>query len=392
MKNTCVAITLVTLLAAWVSQASGQQMGYVPPGMYPQAGYGAYNPALYGRPYGAYGVMPAAYQAPGAAAAQAPAACGAPTAYGACGDAACGDCCGPTWSVFGEFLYWRARGVEVPYAVPIDGPIVAPPSYPVQIGRVATADPEYQPGARVGLSRAFDERASLRAMYTFYESETSDQTTLPPSSPYVLRSLVTHPGTWTAASDGLDAQANYDIDFQIADIDYRCVFLCGPQTELAYFGGVKYVHLEQDFAAQFDVLGTELVNTRINFDGGGIRLGLEGERRARNMGFLVYGRAAANFVAGEFHADYLQRDGSRGVVVDTGLTESRVITILDLELGIGWASPGNGFRITGGYMVSGWFNTLQTDEWVHGVQNNHFGDLSDTLTFDGFTARAELRF
>ncbi|MEN6494292.1 MAG: Lpg1974 family pore-forming outer membrane protein [Thermoguttaceae bacterium] len=360
-------------------------MGYPPPGAYPQPGYAAWYPP-YGQQFPSPGVNPAACQP------QAPVA---PGTYGiapSC-DSCTGNGCGITgWQFFGESLYLRARGAEVPYAVPISGPIVAPPSYPVQVGRVASTDPEYQPGFRAGLARAFDECSSLRATYTFYESETSDRVTLPGASSYVLRSLVSHPGTWTVASDGLDGQAHQDIDFQIADVDYRSVFLCGPRYELAYVAGVKYVHLEQEFGSQFDVLGTELVNTRINFDGAGIRVGLEGERRAHNCGLLVYGRTSANFVAGEFHANYFQADGSRGTLVNTGMTTSRVISILDLELGVGWASPDDCIRLTAGYMVSGWFNTLLTDDWIRGVHNNSFGDLSDTLTFDGFTARAEIRF
>lgn len=389
MKHTSITTILALVAAVWAAETSGQSMGYMAPGGYPQMAYSPYGPPAYGPPAGAYGMMPSAYQPPGGPVGALPSP-GGPTG-GACGEAGCGDC-GPGWAYFGEFLYLRARGVEVPYAVPIDGPIVAPPSYPVQVGPVATTDPDYQAGFRAGVVRALDEQASLRGTYTFYESETADRVAIPSSSSYVLRSLVTHPGSWTAASDGLDAQAAYDIDFQIADVDYRCVFCCGPQHELAYFGGVKYVHLEQEFAAQYTVLGTELVNSRINFDGGGFRLGLEGERRCRALGLLVYGRAAASFVAGEFHADYLQRDNSRGIVVNTRLTESRLITILDLELGVGWTTPDDRFRVTAGYMVSGWLNTLQTDEWIRGVQNNQFGDLSDTLTFDGFTTRVEMRF
>lgn len=384
MKNTQVFGVLAAVLALGIAQASAQQMGYPPPGAYPQPAYAAWYPP-YGQQFAGPG-NPAACQQP---APVAPSACGVGPSCDPCVTNSCG---GYGWQFFGDFLYLRARGAEVPYAVPISGPIVAPPSYPTQVGHVASADPEYQPGFRLGFARALDECSSLRGAYTFYESETSDRVTLPGASSYVLRSLVSHPGTWTASSDGLDGQAHLDIDFQIADIDYRSVFLCGPRYELAYFAGVKYVHLEQEFGSQFDVLGTELVNTQINFDGGGIRVGLEGERRAANCGLLVYGRASANFVAGEFRADYLQADGSRGTVIDTGMTSSRVVSILDLELGVGWVSPDGCIRLTGGYLVSGWFNTLQTDEWIRGVQNNSFGDLSDTLTFDGFTARAEIRF
>ncbi len=389
MKTSSITIILGLVWGVFGTEVSGQMVRYPAAGTYPQMDASPYSPPVYGAPIGGSGGIPNVNQIPAGVVGMPPSVGG--SAGRICGEA-CGGDCGAAWAYFGEFLYLRARGVEVPYAVPIDGPVVAPPSFPVQGGPVATADPDYQAGFRAGAVRTLDEQASLRGTYTFYESQTTDTVAISSSSSYVLRSLVTHPGTWTAASDGLDAQATYDIDFQIADVDYRCVFCCGPQHALAYFGGVKYVHLEQEFAAQYAVLGTELVNSRINFDGGGFRLGLEGERRGRALGLLVYGRAAANFVAGEFHADYLQRDASRGVVVNTQLTESRLITILDLELGVGWTTSDDRFRVTVGYMVSGWLNTVQTDEWIQGVQNNQFGNLSDTLTFDGFTTRVEMRF
>jgi hypothetical protein len=43
-------------------------------------------------------------------------------------------------------------------------------------------------------------------------------------------------------------------------------------------------------------------------------------------------------------------------------------------------------------MLSGWFNVVRTDQFISAVQQNNFVGLGDTLTFDGFTGRIELRF
>jgi hypothetical protein len=402
MKKTFFVLTAAIALGALVGQSSGQgyaQPGYMPPGMYPQAAYGGYAPPqMYYAQQAAF-AQQAAYAQQGPMGPIAPMASDPGTAAPctSCGEGtACDPCamgaCNAQWEFFGEFLYLCARDAEVAYAVPINGPAVAPPSYPIQVGRVAAVNPDYEPGFRVGFARATDECSSLRGMYTYYESQTSDRIVIPGQQNRILRSLVTHPGTWTAASDGLDGQAFLDIDYQIADADYRHIFSCGPCHKLAYFGGASYVHLEQEFGAQFAVLGTERVASDIKFDGGGLRFGLEGERRAKNCGLLVYGRAAATFAAGEFRADYLQRDGQRGVVVDTNWTAGRVISILDMELGLGWAGPGDGLRFTVGYTINSWLNVVKTDEWIQAVQNNNFVGLGDTMTFDGFVARAELRF
>jgi hypothetical protein len=80
-------------------------------------------------------------------------------------------------------------------------------------------------------------------------------------------------------------------------------------------------------------------------------------------------------------------------MVDTGYHSDRIVSILDLEAGLGWMAPGEHFRIMAGYMMSGWSNVLKTDDFVHAVQTNNFtGGMGSTLTFDGLFGRAELRF
>ena len=107
---------------------------------------------------------------------------------------------------------------------------------------------------------------------------------------------------------------------------------------------------------------------------------------------MVYGRGAASFVGGVFRSSYTQDDLLGTRVVDTAWTAGRLVTMLDLEVGVGWVSPADRFRCSVGYMVSGWYNVVKTDEWIGAVQRNNFVGLGDTLSFDGLTARAELRF
>ncbi len=301
-------------------------------------------------------------------------------------------CCPPTcWRLFGELLYLRPRDAEVAYAVPIDGAIGPPDgAAPVQVGRIGVCDPDYEPGFRVGFGRQCDACSELAATFTHFESNTFDQVST--EAPLVVRSLVVHPGTLAAATDYLWAQAEYGIDFQLLDLDYRRLLCCGDLYAVNYLAGVRYGHLDQDFRNVSFNTGVQTVETDIQFDGGGLRLGLEGERLAPCCGLLIYGRATASFVAGEFKATYFQANAFDPEVVDTRWEAGRIVTMLDLELGLGWMSPCGRYRFTTGYMVNGWFNTVKTDEWINAVHHNDFAGLGDTLTFDGWTARAEIRF
>ncbi|OHB70167.1 MAG: hypothetical protein A2V70_12940 [Planctomycetes bacterium RBG_13_63_9] len=319
-----------------------------------------------------------------------------------CGDSCggCGDCCEPCgcgcscplpgWQIFGDYLFLRPRNAEVVYAVPFNGPIDSPPAVPIQVGRTAVADYGYESGFRAGFTRAFDDCASLGVTYTYFESNTTDDISI--DVPYVIRSMVSHPSTWTATSDGLDANAEAGIDFDLIDLDYRSVFLCGPHYSMNYLVGLRYGYLSQDFRSQFAINGRESVSTDIRFDGGGIRLGLEGERYFCCSRLMVYGRGTASFVVGEFNASYPQGQAFDASVVDTGWSAGRVVPIMDLEVGVGWTSRSGRLRLTTGYMISAWYNTVKTDDFIEGVRTNDFVGLGDKLTFDGLTSRIELRY
>jgi hypothetical protein len=300
-------------------------------------------------------------------------------------------CCCPKWTVYGEYLYLRPGNEEVSFGVPLNGPITPPPpALPIQVGREGVADIDFNSGFRAGFGCALGPCSTLGASYTHFESDTESQ--LQVAAPIVLRSLVFHPGTANAAADFLDGRARYDIDFQLADIEYRRTLARGPLYDVSWLAGIRYAHLEQDFRSVFTNATTiEAVDTDITFDGGGIRLGLEGERRAC-CGLLVYGRGYASFLSGRYSTAYTQADDFANTVVTTGWDEDRVLSILDLELGVGWVSPQGRLRLTTGYMFSGWYNVINTDELIQAVQDNSTVAVGDTLTFDGLVVRGELRY
>jgi hypothetical protein len=134
------------------------------------------------------------------------------------------------------------------------------------------------------------------------------------------------------------------------------------------------------------------VLTDIDFNGAGLRLGLEGERYSSSNRWFGYGKAAASLVAGEFKADYLQSSSFDPQVANTNWEAGRLVPILDLEAGIGWQSRCGTWRLSGGYLYSAWYNVVKTDDFIQSVQYNDYNGLGDELTFDGFVARVEGRF
>ena len=329
----------------------------------------------------------------------------------ACGSAAGGDCdsfgcdtCGtvpcccrdacknPKWKFFGDFLYIRPGDDKVSYAMPINGAIAPPAGVaPVQIGTEGVVDNTFEPGFRVGFSRCVSDYGSLGATYTHFDSTTSDA--ISSDAPFVIRSLVHHPGTASAATDFLQASATSGVDFRLADIEFTRTLGCNEQFALRYVIGARYGHIQQDFDSVFsNSTTTEMVSTDIQFDGGGIRFGLSGERRAVNSGFKLYARGDASFLGGQFRGRYSQDNSFSGNTVSTGWKEDGIVSILEAEIGMGWVSCNDRWQFSAGYLISTWGDMVTTDEFIQAVQNANSISVNDSLTFDGLVVRAEMRF
>jgi hypothetical protein len=279
------------------------------------------------------------------------------------------------------------------YAVPINGAIT-PSTVPVQVGRTASLNPQVEPGFRVGGGFDFDCFSNISASFTHYECNVDDS--ISAEAPIVVRSMVMHPSTLDAASDWLSAAAHESIRFSFADIDYRHEFYAGERSTLTYLVGVRYANLKQDFTSTFTSLSTAEVDSNVDFDGGGFRLGLEGVRYSAARNIFVYGKTAVSLLGGEFRADYLQSNANVPVVAETNWTEARLVSILECEVGLGWASQSGHVRISAGYMVNGWLNAVKTPEYIAAVQANqyHGPDKIDgnALVFDGLVSRLEFRW
>jgi hypothetical protein len=261
----------------------------------------------------------------------------------------------------------------------------------VPIGTVDTLNPQYSSGFRVGGALAIDPCSSFVTTFSWWQSETTGSAAV--NVPDSLRSLTFYPGTASAAANSLAANAGYGIRFRMADFDYRRLILGNSNRSINWFAGLRYAHLGQNFSAnELITPGTTNTTSNINFDGAGLRVGADGARRAWNSGFMIYGRTSANFVAGSFRANYAQTNTFIGPEAASGWKDQRIVSILEAELGAGWVSRSGNIRITGGYFMASWFNTLTQPVWLQSARTDNFTNMGSTLTFDGFTGRVELLY
>ncbi|HUY91365.1 MAG TPA: Lpg1974 family pore-forming outer membrane protein [Pirellulales bacterium] len=313
---------------------------------------------------------------------------------GSCGAAAgcntgCNTCCDPFWAhrsgAFFDFLYLRPRNADVAYALPRNG---VDPATAVPYGAVATANPNFGAGFRLGSTYAIDRCSSLQLTYTYFQSNANGSAfTNPPLS---MHSLVTDPHTYTAASDSLASLSRYHIGFQLVDLDYRRLIAAGNNWSVNYAVGTRYAHLSQLFRESQPIgPGQTNVGSNINFDGAGARAGLMGKRKAANSGLMMYGKGFVDILAGNFRSNYLQVNNFQQTQVWTSWKDFRPVPILEFELGAGWQSADGRFQFRGGYYFASWFNTVSTSNYVQAVQTNNYVNIGNAITFDGLVLRGQ---
>jgi len=298
--------------------------------------------------------------------------------------------------IFGEYLWLQpGEAATTSFALPINGAIVPPPDPPIPVGPLAMTDPDFAGAYRLGFGFQTGPQSDWAVSVFYLDNTTSSNVSVSPGGIPVLHSLVVHPSTVAADAEFLDASATSQLVMQVADLEYRSYIwgnTCSPQT-LNYLVGGRYALIEQDFSAVFSNTTTiETVTTAIDFQGGGIRVGLEGEREGPRFGFTVYGKGYASLLAGQFSSTYSQQDNFSGIVANTSWKDGRVVPVLDLEVGIGWKSAREKLLLSAGYQFSAWYNVVSNEEFIGAVQSSQFGDVSDTLILNGPVGRAEYRF
>jgi hypothetical protein len=293
----------------------------------------------------------------------------------------------------GEFIYLRASDAAMTnFAVPVNGAVIPPPTPAIPMGEVAAVDLGFEPGFRVAIDWVWNDYSRWVVGYTSLGLESSEASTVDPTSPLALQSLVFHPSTAASDSYYLDATATGELKMQLADVEYRRIFV-EDWYRWDFLVGMRYANLEQEFRSEFTNSTTiETVDTNVDFEGGGIRFGTRGDWRSNQHGFLLYAQATTNFIAGRFKSDYTQSDNFLGTIVETSREDDRIVNITDAELGIGWRSPTQRWYFSGGYLFNTWSDVISNAGVIRAVQSTSFAPIRERLTLDGFTVRGEFRF
>ncbi|MCO6458751.1 MAG: hypothetical protein J5I93_25875 [Pirellulaceae bacterium] len=311
---------------------------------------------------------------------------------------ACGvvDCCPKSkchcLGFFAQAMYLRPGNADIVYATEQLG---CEPEFATPTGPEGLIAPDAEAGFRTGIIIPLSSCSSIVASYTWFQSDTNSYIVAQDIPDAVLSFNVGHPAFENCGANSRVSSAKYDLDFELVDLAYRRELWGSCASSINWSAGVRYGRLEQEFIARQEIgsaAGLATVLTDVDFDGLGVRLGLDGERISSRTGLFIYGSGAASFLGGNYRADYVQiNQFGAGTNISVSREDYRLTTILEAELGVGWQSPKGHVRLTAGYMVMGWHNTLRTNSFLSEVTSGAPLEDDDFLTFDGLVAGFELR-
>jgi len=344
------------------------------------------------------------------------ASCGTGCSSGVCssscdscsGCGSCNCCCDQFWhhrcGVFGEYIYWNSTGTDVAYGAQANtdgGPIATPGNITlgnVPMGQVGVVDLDANSSYRAGFTLAFSDCASATVTYTHFNDSSTDVLGAPGVAPGdTTVSFVQHPGTDAFSNPASLILDNYlDLELQTLDVDFARLATGSNNHYINYSVGVRWGNLEQNFSQFGDFApptGTLNTFTNIDFDGVGLRLGVDGRRRMGCGGWSVYGKGFFTAMFGQFRSQYTQFNVDTDTIEATANWDNdRVVPVLEYEVGVSWSSRCDRLRLSAGYYTAFWFDTVTSDEWIRAVQNSNYTNVGETIAFDGLTARVEYRF
>ncbi len=269
-----------------------------------------------------------------------------------------------------DFLLMRPRRRPHDFAIvdPVGGAAVQ--------GRVAHFDWDTVGAYRVGVGYKLNHGIEFGGEYTYVHSK-DDQAIAKPAGG-ALYATQSAPFTFDSANSAVGS-SNLDLDVIDVEIAKRVEACDGLSLRLS--GGTRIATIQQKMGLAYDFtpvgFGISNVNSRIQFDGIGARVGGEGWWSVfDNFGF--YAKAYGSLMSGDFktHRDQFV-NGGRTVVINVEDSFKKVIPVVELGVGVGWHSKNISVKV--GYELQNYFGMVDIIDFPSGTSFKpfyHSGDLS----------------
>lgn len=260
-------------------------------------------------------------------------------------------------------------------------------------GNIGEIEPDYQLGGRFGLGYDLGSGTEIGVQFTGLKSHDSESATASPSG-----SLW---GLWLHANASIDdqnvdmAKARYDFEHYAIDLNARQKLDIGRHLGLSLEGGLRYASMNQDFDIVYRRSTTEVaINSENHFSGWGPRLGV-GLDWSVGYGFNVFSSVAGSVLMGDFDLSYHDQDGTTTRVNMKQGIHNRIIPVVEMKLGVGYAQRlKNGWTLgaNAGYEWQNWFNMVTTHRFSDDVDPHIMETDTTDVSLDGFFFEGFIHF
>ncbi len=264
---------------------------------------------------------------------------------------------------------------------------------------------DYQSSYRFyGGYRLCDCCGEVRFTFTRFQSDgTAQSPAANANNQYLgpLETIAVVNGDFLQGSASVDVKS-YDLDFARtiplgSDFCGSCDGCCDPcwcpAWDLQWFGGVRFADVSWDRVMRSRSSANALrrsAHTRMDFDGAGARIGLQGRRYIGRRGLAsVYAKGELSVLLGDVNYTTTSTDAANpGVVPVRRASFTRIIPVTDIE--VGGSLHLSRATVSAGYLFSAWHDLGMGDWYDYGIQLNY--DDANILGFDGYFIRAEVAY
>jgi hypothetical protein len=292
--------------------------------------------------------------------------------------------CQPWGGLFvdADYLYLK------PYRRDLDFAILSPNQAGDPEGPIASDPWRSRSAFRVGAGyRLPDAGWEVGFSYTYLHDEQGAFAAQPANG--LLFATQTHPGTVEFAGSAL---ADAALSYNVYDLEVGRRLEVGDNVTLRPFGGLRFAQIDQNFTVLYNGGDANLdtVGSRLQFEGGGLRVG--GEANWMVLEHLsLYGRAAGSLMVGDSRVAQTEFNNG-GATTLTNVSESfrKIVPVMELAAGVAYQR--GHVRLSLGYEMTNWSGLIDTPEFVDDVhQGKYLRNVSD-LGVDGFAAKVEFNY
>lgn len=297
-----------------------------------------------------------------------------------------GGCPVPGCQESGRFFFQADYLLMQPRRRALDFAISDPNRNGLAEGNVESVQWESDSGVRAGGGYRLGSGWEVGTYYTYFYSATQRTVNAPANG--TLYATLTHPGFVDAVDS---ATGTSSFKYQLFDLEFGRHVDVSDNTSVYLSAGGRYAWIDQALNATYNGQSAfqDRVSTPINFDGGGIRVGAEGDWKMA-YGFGLYANAHGSLLMGTFRTRLTEANNA-GAAVISNVSERFEKMVPVAELGLGVSYQNENFRARIGYEMSNWFGLVDSPDFVHDFTNKLSHRVGD-LSLDGLTVRLEVGF